>query len=311
MLMQSPASISHSLWPLLTPPNDSYIRYFAKKDGRTVGGWIRNEHHFASLITSFRDSKWDAYIQPNPSLSKLGKRGSTADTHELRWLLVDIDPIVSDSLDFEYSLCMDGRTWIPTVAIKSGRGIQLWYRLDHALLTKDIHEKELARHIVAHFLRHASFIDPINHEFWKIDFLPDLPRLMRMPGTYNSKNGKMALLLEVNEDYRMLTHDLMEWAGPSPEHYELPKMEGQVWQQVISHLPRDVRRYIMEGVEAGDRHRLAFATAAALRDVGTPFENALVAVYRGSDRCRPARDEDRSFTTAEITRAVKGAYGIT
>lgn len=310
MLAQSPEAISRLLWPLLTPPKDAYTRYFAKKDGRTVGGIIHNENHLTSLIQSFYDNGWDAYVQPNPSLSKLGKRGSTADTAQMKWLLVDIDPVAGVIVSMPRYLTWDGKVWVPTVIVESGRGVQLWYLLNHPLGTQAPTEKELARHITAHFLRTAK-IYGVEEFKWKIDFLPDLPRLMRMPGTINSKNGKMAELVEVNPRYGMLVASLIDRAGPPPEHYELPKMEGQVWQQVISHLPLSVRKYIMEGVEAGDRHRLAFATAAALRDVGTPFENALVAVYRGSDLCRPARDEDNSFTTAEITRAVKGAYGIT
>ena len=316
MKWKNPVEPSESvLWRLLKPPPGTYIRYFAKKDGLTTGGVIRDEEHMRKLAQTFADQKWDAYIQLNPTWDSKKKRASASDVSHYRWFSMDVDPINP------YAEVEDARLIVPAplmdlqdsnFVVNTGRGLQVWWRAEETLLRDDA-DREKMRWVNAMLLKESR----IESKDWKIDFLPDLPRLVRMPGTYNSKTGRIAYIDQVPKEGSefISVWKAYEWAGDPPPKPEPPKLSNYEWQHALPHLSLTAKTFIMEGVDSKSpenpgRHHAAVAAARSLRDANIPYEGALVAVLRGAQRCRPSLDEDSSFTTYEVMRIVAGAYGI-
>lgn len=314
--MDDPKTIAAALWPLLKPVNDqSVIRYFAKKGERRIGGWFRNEAHFAATIEGLRDGGWDSYIQLNPSSSKAGIRGCAEDTSFWGWIMLDFDPknwgpwsqITMDRFVTPLGLLVNEGSKEevrPTVIVSSGRGTQYWYKLKYPMIMSP-KGRRWARAANSHVIKSGNLEN--DGEFFKLDYLPDLPRLVRMPGTFNSKNGMKSRIIEINDTRVDGSHVMLLTELPD-EPDPIPAREGLPWQKVFSHLPPSVKTFIMEGVESGDRHRLAYATAAALMEAGLTIEAARVALFRGADRCRPPRGADATFTTFELNRILYGVF---
>ena len=302
------------MWIYLKPPEGSQVRYFAKSGKRTTGGVIKDAEHLAFLMATFREKGWDAYIQPNPSNGKK-KRSSAKDITHYRWFTMDIDPTSqpTPTATFEMNVPapLVGKQ-TTCIYVKTGRGIQLWWRAMQLEIPND-RQREALRYANACMLKETFLDDPR----WKVDFLPDLPRLVRMPQTINSKTGQLAEVVGwPMEGAEYLRPDkMMEWAGDPPPPPEPVTLVNDKWQNALPHLSLTAKTFIMEGVDSKDtdspgRHHSAVAAARSLRDANLPYDCALVAVLRGARRCCPALDEDNSFTTYEVMRIVSQAYGI-
>lgn len=316
---QTPKAIAAAIWPLLKPPSGTnpVIRYFAKRGDKKIGGWFRSEAHFAATIEGLRDGGWDAYIQLNPSFSRAGIRGCAEDTAFWAWVMLDFDPknpgpwsqITTAAFMTPEKLLRrresDEEETLPTVIVSTGRGTQYWYKLRIPIIMSP-KGRVWARATNAKIMK-TGYLENDGESF-KLDYLPDLPRLVRMPGTFNSKNGRFSKIVELHEE-RFIDGALAMTLTPYPDEPDpIPAMEGLPWQKVFSHLPPSVKTFIMEGVESGDRHRLAYATAAALMEAGLTLEAARVALFRGADRCRPPREADSTFTTFELNRILYGVF---
>lgn len=301
------------LWSLLSPPEGTFIRYFAKKEGLTTGGVIRDSEHLHFLMALFREKGWDAYIQPNPTRDQLKKRVNAKDVSHYRWFTMDIDPISStiDPNAFEINVpkpLMNLQN--SALYVNTGRGIQVWWRA----VEIEIHgNAESLRYANACMLKETY----LSNKHWKVDFLPDLPRLVRMPGTINSKTGRIASIARwpAYASELLDPFNAMEWAGDPPPPPEIPILQKAMWQHALPHLSLLAKTFIMEGVDSKNpenagRHHAAVAAARSLRDAQIPYDGALVAVLRGAQRCRPALDSDTSFTTYEVMRIVASAYGV-
>lgn len=267
-------------------------------------------------MNTFRLGGWDAYIQPNPVNTDKKKRAEAKDVSHYRWFTVDIDPITDPpnmstlEINVPKPLCNLQKS---SHFVHTGRGIQIWWRA----VEQEIDSEELRER-----LRYANacMIKEIilGTDKWKVDFLPDLPRLVRMPQTVNQKTGQLAEVRHwpVEGCDFLNPINAMEWAGDPPPPPEPPKaLSKDKWQFALPHLSLLAKTFIMEGVDSGDaenpgRHHSAVAAARSLRDANLPYDRALVAVLRGARRCRPSLDEDSSFTTYEVMRIVANAYGI-
>jgi len=265
-------------------------------------------------MNTFRGKGWDAYIQPNPTRTK-NKRSSAKDVSHYRWFTMDIDPVEGGDSSEIFSMNvpaplmdLEGSVF----EVQTGRGIQLWWRAVETEIVSD-EQREALRYMNACMLKETY----LGVKGWKVDFLPDLPRLVRMPMTINSKTGRMAEITTWPKEGCMWFDSQVgrEWAGDPPPPPEPVVLVKAKWQHALPHLSLLAKTFIMEGVDSKDtespgRHHSAVAAARSLRDANLPYECALVAVLRGARRCRPSLDEDSSFTTYEVMRIVAGAYGM-
>ena len=70
----------------------------------------------------------------------------------------------------------------PTLIVNSGYGLQPWFLLERGLVLHDAGEQRLARRIVHGLQRRLE-----REAGWKVDATADLARVMRVPGTVNTK----------------------------------------------------------------------------------------------------------------------------
>lgn len=314
--------VAQKLWPLIQPPPGTKLLWFAKWN-RPVGkpelrgGSLYDANGLSLAMSKLREMKADAYIQLNPvAYNFSGKRASIEDVTHYRTLVLDIDPVP----DMPTSFFLLNREkvrpllGIMPLQIATGRGWQYWYPVDHPLELNN----EIAREHAAYMngkVMSAVTVDSSNGS-WKLDYLPDITRLARMPNTINSKTGRRARWHLPDVDYGPLLDGkaLALWAGPLPPK-PAPAPSRFHWQDALSHLSKTAKTFIMEGVdsknpESKGRHSATVAAARSLRDANIPYEGALTATLRGAQLCRPPVDADPSYTSVEVVRIVADAYGI-
>ena len=79
------------------------------------------------------------------------------------------------------------RLAMPTLVVTSGYGFQPWYLLDEPLTLTDVAGQRRAKRIVYGIQRR------LEHDAgWKVDNTADLARVLRLPGTLNTKGGRAA-----------------------------------------------------------------------------------------------------------------------
>jgi hypothetical protein len=137
----------------------------------------------------------------------------------------------------------------PTFILNTGNGLHAWWLLDEALVlnseTDRIKAKELLRgwHGVAAELWRMKGIEHGESQGWQLDTVCDLPRVMRMPGTYNRKNVHEPRKVE----YRLLSdplcrHNLTEFES----HISPPAKQNNGTADMMLNVEAVTRPYRVE-----------------------------------------------------------------
>lgn len=172
--------------------------------------------------------------------------------------------------------------------IDSGRGVQLWYRLNDTPLHDDEDLRLRARLAMGHILKQLAALGPVGG--CTVDTsCSDLPRVMRMPGSVNLKTGRQAIILDKGEATPWLTEFLLD-RTPSLPKITLPYYTAGAtipWQKLLPHLTAKAHQFITSGVEEPGRHAACVAAAASLRDYGLSQEAAKRPLLWGAGKCQP------------------------
>jgi hypothetical protein len=194
--------------------------------------------------------------------------------------------------------------------------VQLWYRLpdiflsvgvaEGILLDGKIHPKT-ARKINGYWLNQLDKRVGLTNGCRIDTSVSDLPRVMRCPGTYNVKTGKMARVLEApSHVFRDLPSALLK---PIPHSALIDPVRksgapGQTWQKVFHRLTLMAQQYLLEGREEPGRHKVMWHTAKKLAEVGCTVEEARKALTRANS----LRGDDQQLSTEEVEHALKTGY---
>lgn len=117
----------------------------------------------------------------------VGSRGGARDCAQIPALWVDIDiadprfharPDLPPSLDAAHQL-LDDHPLRPTVTVNTGGGLQAWWLLDEPLDAQDSQPTMDAWG--------ATWIELGRRRNWHVDNVFDVARIMRLPGTTNTK----------------------------------------------------------------------------------------------------------------------------
>lgn len=121
------------------------VRWAARQGDQIEGSWAGSPLELVQFAEAYRD--WDFYVQLNPSNRRHGRRCRSEDIAAWDWFVVDLDP-EGDYRPDQYTLRTAGREivhaihaytgkhYVP-VAVFSGRGLQLWFRVGINSVTVD------------------------------------------------------------------------------------------------------------------------------------------------------------------------------
>lgn len=274
---------------------DGTVRLTAKHAALGVtGGVIKSRAALSRALHNFEVGGWDIYVGANPARGTRIK-AATREVEVWRYLIIDLDPVapecapelaIEQVLAAAESSLLDGCVQSAAVAF-TGRGAQAWVALTpRDLRTQDDrNEAERGMGAVLHRLK-LLWGDKLGY---RIDTsTSDLARIVRCPGTINTKTGKRARLVRLQGDRAIEAERILSLAGPAP-----PEPEPIIGEKcsnlnhVAPHLNERARQFLRMGVTEGERHKSAYAAAANLRELGIPFDVAIHWIRRGGRKCYP------------------------
>jgi hypothetical protein len=279
------------------------------------------------------------YVCPQPVAlaSRTGTRHSAKDVAYWSYLLLDMDPI-EDTYDPEPAL-EEALLWLgewtgrdfgkpdrrPTI-IDSGRGRQAWVRIgdnelapDGQLIILTIHtdfgdhtdvvgwDRKTARKVCGYWLNKVAERVGLSHGCKLDTSTSDLPRPMRMPGTFNQKTGRMARIVEPGANFHGLAH-LLVTGTPEEKLKEpdvIPVKAGTRWQMTMHRLTKMAKDYLKNGQEEPGRHKCMWHTAKKLVELGLPREE----IRRALTQANKKRGEAQALAASEIEHALDTAFG--
>ncbi len=111
---------------------------------------------------------------------------------------------------------------LPTIVVHSGGGLHLYWLFDTPLLIKRQEDRMRATNLSRSF--QSVFCAAGKQNGWEFDLTADLARVLRLPGTYNSKGGRQARvrILSIDPDKRLALSHALSLAeknhDPLPSH---------------------------------------------------------------------------------------------
>jgi hypothetical protein len=195
----------------------------------------------------------------------------------------DLPKHEAEAKEFQYSL-----PWLPSRIVFTGGGLHVYYLFKEIWIFDSDRERDRAQELSRRF--QAYIIAEGARRGWKIDNTSDLARVLRVPGTFNRKNRKNPIRVEVIEDHPERRY--------SPADFEelLPK------QETSEARPRIEPESILAGINEGSRDVDLFKYACSLRARNMPEVEARVLVQEAARNCRPA------FSEREADEKLRSAY---
>ena len=159
------------------------LRIATHKDAKPKATWCKNPEQVERFVTGFPDD--DIYFVPAEIMPGINKKPKDEDIRASRWAWVDVDPS-KDKPEPVDELEARLLPHDPTVVLRSGSGVWGLWELD-AETTPD-HIREI----------NYWFANKIGGG----DKCHDPSRIVRLPGTVNQKNGKVATWQKVGRVHR-------------------------------------------------------------------------------------------------------------
>ena len=319
-------------WDLLPHPEGTVVRVFARNrdTGELDGDFARNAgemFHFARI-----NADKQVYVCPNPCRGGTANvRHSAQDVTHWSYLLIDMDPI-EDVFDpapaLEEALLWLGE-WTGRdfgglrrpLIIDSGRGRQAWVRLEDWKLADDMDDvaahraggpvcigRRIARKVNGYWLKQLTDKLGMCHGCKVDTSTSDLPRPMRMPGTFNQKTGRMATIVEPGCGLNDGLATLLNVGTPDKVKIEpdvTPIAPGLPWQMAAHRLTLTAKKYLKEGQDEPGRHKVMWHTARKLHELGVSRAEARKALTQANR----LRGESQELGPQEIEHALDTAEG--
>ncbi len=340
----TPANEIKTLWRVLPHPPGSVVRVFARGGDERDGDFAQSAREVRQFAKTY--STHNIYVAPNPTNSTAGSRHSASEVTHWSYFLIDMDPVKKmnnpgSALEeaLKYLGEWTGRDFhsMRPIILDSGRGVQAWIRLGDVVLDDScrpgkIISPDLARNgriirgeeegpVVPARIHRATARRVNGYWLQRLDkqlglihgcridtSVSDLPRVMRCPGTFNKKTGRMARFLYATDEVFVglacrLTADTPKMALSDPEPAE-GVAHGQPWQMVYAHLTRMAQDYLTKGQEEPGRHKVMWHTAKKLQELGVSRTEARKAL-RWANRLK---GKEEKLPPDQIKHALDTAY---
>ena len=333
-------------WDLLPHMKGSVTRMFARNRETQAldGDFARSAsemYHFAEI-----NADKQTYVCPNPATGTTGTRHTAEQTSHWSYLLIDMDPI-EDEFDPEPAMEeallwlgeWNGRDFGPRgqrpLIIDSGRGRQAWIRLEDHQLAPDGQvivmemltpvqrlgtqdptylswtcgwDRRTTRKVCGYWLGKLADKLGMCHGCKVDTSTSDLPRPMRMPGTFNQKTRRMARIVEPGSGVFGGLGSILVSQVPKDKLVEPPPprvIPGRRWQQVSNALTKTAKDYLKGGQEEPGRHKVMWHTAKKLHELGVERDECRRALTQANRK----RGRSQELSAEEIEHALDTAYG--
>ena len=199
--MTTPSEFLKILWGEI-PPGKVLIWTLPDKKSRwyphfeTITADMRF-HEYEDVYTGIGLAPWEGMrLASNKRLREWEVAAITA-----FWADIDVaHPVHKTAKQYPPSIerAMEAIAQLPfeaTIIVNSGHGLQLWWVLKEIWLFADAEEREQARRACQWW--HRLVKETFAQFGWDVDSTFDLPRVMRLPGTWNNKNPQERKRVEV------------------------------------------------------------------------------------------------------------------
>lgn len=288
-------------YQLLEDPTHRRVHWTAKSPfvQSLVGGFAHGAQELARERQ--RQEGWDFFVSLNPCSDITGPKPSKAQTHSLRWLGIDVDPLRNQPIDaavcatqLHMAIADLTNSVTSTVMVSSGRGLWAWLRIKDQPLTTP-QEQELADNRIKGFTEAVATSPHWAGAPGRIDTAcADLSRIARCPGTLNFKTHQPAvILLAPHEPAPVSFERLVAVAAPFTAGLGRPAppapISATTAQDVIPHMNLTSRQFALIGVDSDveSRHRRLFSTAKNLHELQVAKDLATFVLWSGAERCVP------------------------
>ncbi len=300
--MVDPVEIER-IWTLLQKDRRSLqptplLHWFAVGGGNRAGDYASSPGELIQAARTCQAMGMNFYLQLNPSTNRVRMRARSEDVTHWMYLLMDVDPKEpnADPCLALLFYMLGVREGCPHV-IYSGRGYQAWFPFDPMPVVDRIPGSIPAAHawwIEKHsFPSHGCVLDSA---------VSDLPRIMRCPGTTNTRTGRMARIIREGTTIPDLgiraLGDAPMFTPPTPPQVK----PGRSWQTYIPHLTFSAMRFLGQGAAKGERHNEAVKAIKSLFEHGCEEDQAREALRWGSQLSEERLGEE------EIEQIVRSVY---
>lgn len=156
----------------------------------------------------------------------------------------------------------------PTLIVDSGHGLQVWWLLKEIRLFSSAEEREAFRLAVEAWLRHLTRVFKIAG--YDIDSVPDLARIMRVPGTTNLKGTPVPVTIMRGPDGRF--QDLEVFKGICEEADQAGD-EGRLPRERVERDREDLRKKVAS-LKFPSGNPIDLGRLEALREVESRFDKS-------------------------------------
>ena len=244
---------------------DGYVQVIQIKDKKIVH--LKN-YKGMDIVTSIEnyDEAIDTFLSVNTSYN--GKRASNT-IRQLRSLYIDLDNIklsYNEIIQDIWNLAFEGKVPEPTMVVSSGRGIHLYWRIVDAPYQALSTWQELEDYLY-YQLKHLGADKSATYP----------ARVLRMPGTINSKNGAKCEVVFISKEEPYTMYELRErYLGYKPKRFKEIEVEHKINNKTVkSKVINYFTSYTLHIVRADD-----ILTLCRLRGFNvTGYRNKILHMY--------------------------------
>lgn len=208
---------------LFDDTTDGYIHVAKFNDGSIVKIYNTRLKGLREVVEEVKGEE-DTYITPNTIY--LPKR-RVENIRQFRALYIDLDSTEGDQLYISYlifELAENGEIPKPSMIVDSGRGIHLYWKIKNAPYQALYTWQQLEDFLYYKLKKYGADGRTL-----------DAVRVLRMPGTINSKNNKECRVLYIDEDLEYSMYDLREkYLEYKPKQLEFEQTKKKTNSKVIN-----------------------------------------------------------------------------